>query len=323
MQKKLPDISKQVHSETVLKFFDEHYPDIAPIWASIQLEWINNIYKTFQDYEKFMILLYLIHKTFNFYSKNFVTLTYDEYYNQTMIEIEKFNVMELSTNLRIPKETARRKIIELEKSGTIKRYKKKLILDRSTWPPVKPEENIIRISRFLSILSKLFYKHKIIQQSFPSESIEKNIKDNFSYIWKIYYDMQIPMLTNYKKIFGDLESFHVNGVCLVNQFLNSKLDDKSEMSKDYYLEKYIFNKDKIKGINAMSISDISGIPRPTVIRKLKKLIKENYLKIDLKKHYTTVGNKKILVDAQKNVFINLAIFTSKFFNLFIAQNTKS
>ena len=135
--------------------------------------------------------------------------------------------------------------------------------------------------------------------------------------------MQIPMLTNYKKIFGDLESFHVNGVCLVNQFLNSKLDDKSEMSKDYYLEKYIFNKDKIKGINAMSISDISGIPRPTVIRKLKKLIKENYLKIDLKKHYTTVGNKKILVDAQKNVFINLAIFTSKFFNLFIAQNTKS
>ena len=45
MQKKLPDISKQVHSETILKFFDEHYPDIAPIWASIQLEWINNIYK--------------------------------------------------------------------------------------------------------------------------------------------------------------------------------------------------------------------------------------------------------------------------------------
>lgn len=325
MQITLPDVSKQIYPDSILNLLDEKYSEIAPLWSTIQLEWINSIYKTFYDHEKFLILLYLIHKTFNFYSKNFVTLTYDQYFDERMIEIEKFNVMEVSKNLIIPKETARRKIIELERLGAIKRYKKKLILDKSTWPPVKPEENLKRISRFLSFLSKMLNKEKIIDKTFNSEDIEKIIKDNFSYIWSIYYDMQIPMLTNYKKIFGDLESFHVNGVCIVNQFLNSQINNKLEMSREYFLDKFFFDKNEnsIQGVNAMSISDISGIPRPTVIRKLKKLVKGNFIKMDQKKHYTVRGNKKILVEAQKNVFINLATFCSKFYNLYLSQKTNN
>ncbi len=321
----LPDLSKQIYSDSIIKLLDEKYSEIAPLWSTIQLEWINSLYKTFHDHEKFLILLYLIHKTFNFYSKNFVNLTYDQYFDERMIEIEKFNVMEVSKNLIIPKETARRKIIELEKLGAIKRYKKKLILDKSTWPPVKPEENLKRISRFLSFFSKLLKKEKITDETFNSEDIEKSIKDNFSYIWSIYYDMQIPMMTNYKKIFGDLESFHVNGVCIVNQFLNSQSDNKLAMSKEYFLDKFFFDKNEnsIQGVNAMSISDISGIPRPTVIRKLKKLVKGNFIKMDQKKHYTVRGNKKILVAAQKNVFINLATFCSKFYNLYLSQKTNN
>ena len=38
-----------------------------------------------------------------------------------------------------------------------------------------------------------------------------------------------------------------------------------------------------RGINAMALSDITGIPRPTVVRKLKYLIKNNYLSINEKK----------------------------------------
>jgi len=36
------------------------------------------------------------------------------------------------------------------------------------------------------------------------------------------------------------------------------------------------------GINAMSISEITGIPRPTVVRKLRYLIKNNFLHINEK-----------------------------------------
>ena len=82
--------------------------------------------RTFKDYEKFMIIMHLLSKTFEFYSKNFVKLSYDEYFDQNQIEIEKYNIMDIAKNLNIPKETARRKIKELEELGHIKRLQKKI-----------------------------------------------------------------------------------------------------------------------------------------------------------------------------------------------------
>ena len=198
--------------------------------------------------------------------------------------------MEISTSLNIPKETARRKINELEEMGAIKRINKKIIIDRNTWPNIKPQETIKRMTRFLSTLSKMCVVEGLIPETISSENLTKTCKEYFSFIWKLYYEMQMPMLLGFKKVFGDLESFHVSGIVIINHALNSKKNDNSEMSNEFYLEKYFFadQKDEV-GINAMSISDITGIPRATVIRKLNKLLKENFLKIDDKKHYSSTG----------------------------------
>ena len=134
--------------------------------------------------------------------------------------------------------------------------------------------------------------------------------------------MQMPMLLGFKKVYGDLESFHVNGICLSNHALNSKRNDNSEMSKEFYLEKYFFADEKdFSGLNAMSISDISGIPRATVIRKLNKLIKNKFLRIDDKKHYSSTGiHAKKILDVQKNTLNNLANFTARIYNLSLIEN---
>ena len=68
-------------------------------------------------------------------------------------------------------------------------------------------------------------------------------------------------------------------------------------------------------MNANSISEITGIPRATVVRKLKKLVKSKSLFVDEKKHYklTSVFIKK-LIPVQKNLFIQLANFTTKVIN---------
>ena len=88
------------------------------------------------------------------------------------------------------------------------------------------------------------------------------------------------------------------------------------MSKEFYIEKYFFgNKKDYSGINAMSISDITGIPRATVIRKLNKLVKEKFLKLDSKKHYSTTGiNFKKILDVQKITLNNLANFAARIYN---------
>ena len=320
MSKFLPKIANQIRSEDLINTFEKRYSEISPVWMPMQMEWLSNAYRTFYDYEKFMIIMHLISKTFDFYSNNFVRLNYEEYFNQNQIEVEKLNIMEISKSLSIPKETTRRKIIELEQLGTIKKFKKKIIIDRNTWPNIKPVESIQRISRFLSTLSKILYKEKIMSEIVTSDQISKISKDNFSHVWKLYYEMQMPMLLNFKAFHGDLETFHVWGICIINIALNAKKNDNSKMSKDDYVDKYLLSNDEKKvGINAMSISDISGIPRATVIRKLNKLIKKKFLTINEKKQYTTTGrHKKELLAIQKINYINLSKFAAHIYNLNIS-----
>jgi hypothetical protein len=318
----LPRIAKQILSKDIHYTLNKNFTSIQPIWVPIQMRWMNNLYRTFHDYEKFMIIIYLMVKTFDYYSKNFVKLNYDEFFSQNEIEVETLNVMEISNALNIPKETTRRKINELEKLGAIKKSNKKIIIDRDAWPSIKPEETMKNMSYFLSTLSKIIFEEGFMSQPVDSNRIVRAVKDNFSFVWKLYYDMQMPMLLMFKKIHGDLETFHVHGVCLGNQALNAQKIDTSTMSKELYLEKYFFgDRQEFSGINAMSISDITGIPRATVIRKLNKLVKEKFLTIDSKKHYSTnrtVHQKKILA-AQKNTFINLSKFAERIYNLSLIE----
>ena len=322
MKKRIPQISKIIRSVDIREAIEKNFVSIITVWAPLQMAWVNNVYRTFHDYEKFMIIMHLLLQTFEAYSKNFVKLNYDEYFDQNEVEIKSINVMEISKSLNIPKETARRKINELEEMGAIKRINKKIIIDRDTWPNIKPQDTIKRMTRFLSTLSKICVKEGLIQEPISSESLTQTCKEYFSFVWQLYYEMQMPMLLGFKKVFGDLESFHVNGVCVINEALNSKKNDNSEMSNEFYLEKYFFadNKDDA-GVNAMSISDITGIPRATVIRKLNKLIKENFLKIDIKKHYSSTGiYQKEILDVTKNTLKNLSKLTARIYNLSLMKD---
>ena len=117
----MPIISKQIESDDIKKILEKNFTSIIPVWVPLQLAWINNVYRTFHDYDKFMIVMYLLMQTFETYSKNFVKLDYDEYFDQTEVEIKSINVMEISKSLNIAKETTRRKINELEELGAIKK----------------------------------------------------------------------------------------------------------------------------------------------------------------------------------------------------------
>ena len=315
MKKELPDISRQIYKKDTYDVLENRYSIIGPMWVTHQMEWSNGVYKSFKDHDKFLIIIFLIKRTLDFYSRNFIKLSYDKFYEQEAVEIERFNISEISKELNIAKETTRRKVIELEKIGVIKKYKKKIIIDRSKFHYSKPIDSIKRISRFLSTLSKMCKDNGVLSRGISSEDLELCIKNNFSYIWKIYYELQIPMMTNYKKIFQDLDTFHIFGVCVVNQHIYAKDMSKDYMDRENFI-KSMYSIKNIKGLNAMSISDITGIPRATVIRKLKKLVKQKNLQIDGKKHYRLSGKfVKTLKPLQKDVLIKLANFSAKVFNL--------
>jgi hypothetical protein len=66
----------------------------------------------------------------------------------------------------------------------------------------------------------------------------------------------------------------------------------------------------------MSLSDMTDIPRATVIRKCKYLMKQGYLKLNDKKQYVMTGlNIDKILPYQQKVFINKAKFLRKTLNL--------
>ena len=314
----ISETSKQIYHKDILRVLENNYSILGPIWLKHQMDWKNSNYATYKDHDKFLITVYLIKKTLDFYSKNFIKLSYDQFYSQDRVEIEKFNVIELAKNNNIPKESARRKVIELEKMGIIKRNKANIIVDRSIHSAISPMKSLKRTSHFLSLFSNLLVENKILKHPLSSTHLEKTIGKNYSYIWKLYYEMQIPMLLTYKNVFNDLESFHIYGTCVVNQHLYSKLHSKNEnglqVDRIEFIESTYLNKN-VQGINAMSISDITGIPRATVVRKLNILVKQKHLIIDRKKHYRLTGLfVKKLIPLQNTVLNHLANFSTQVFN---------
>ena len=325
MEKKYSNITKQIFKEDLLAVLYNRYSAIGPIWTNQQMQWANGIYQSFKDHDKFLLIVYLIKNTLDFYSHNFVKLSYTEFYSHDTVLVGKFNIIELSKALGIPKESTRRKFNELEKIGIIKKVEGKTIIDRSAFPLVKPIKSTIRMARFLATFSKLLVEENILSKPFVSEDIEMTLKENYSYVWKIYYEMQVPMLLSWKTVFKDLESWHIWAVCVVAQHLDLSAKKKGQnyirQNRDEFINEMLNSDDLIgsHGINAMSISDITGIPRATVIRKLGNLVKLKHLKIDSKKHYTIMGvisGKKLQI--QKNTMTQLAKFSTIIYNLMIS-----
>ena len=117
-------------------------------WIKFQQEWINNIYKQFKDYDKYIVLMYLVSKSWEDDLHLFKFFSMDEYYSKEEIRLPNISLLELSEDLKIPKETIRRKLVELEKQRLIKRAGQKILLTQSALNLQKPGNSIKNISIF-------------------------------------------------------------------------------------------------------------------------------------------------------------------------------
>ncbi len=319
MEARTLDFSNKVDDQTIYDLLFKNYELLGKDWIAHQWIWINGVYSAFDDHIKFLIIVSLVEKTLNFYHQVNVTKTYDDYYSSNYIQIDKFSITELCEKLDLPKETVRRKVLELEKTGVIKRSKKQIIIDRTAFAYVKPHEQIPLTSKYIVKIADLLIKEKVFTKKIEVKFVEKVIKKNFSLCWRWFYRMQIPVIIGYQKIFEDLSTFHIWGTIGMNQAFNYKID-YNEVIKDYNKFNQVLLsaiEDKgMSGVSAMSISDMTGIPRATVIRKCKFLIKHNFVEMNNKKQYFLSGkNKEKILPYQKEFFKKKARFLTRILNL--------
>ena len=317
------DFSKTLSDEQVYESIMSHYSTLSKDWISHQWNWMNSVYRPFNDHYKYLIIISLIEKTLQFYDQMNIQYSYDEYYSKSYVQIDKFSITELCEKLDLPKETIRRKVIELENAGAITRNKKKIIIDRKAFDFIKPAQQIKISSKYIYLVSKALNKDKVYSKKPDQKIIENIIKKRFSLSWRWFYKMQIPLIIGYHKFFKDLTTFHIWGTICMNQVLNvtDQLNsDKNKPSLDYFTTSNIVieNLGAETGISAMSISDMTKIPRATIIRKCKYLIKEDLIKLNKKKQYvlTSMNFRKIL-PYQTQIFKYKAKFIRKILNLLV------
>ena len=317
------DFSKTLTDEQVYDTIMSNYSILSKDWISHQWNWINNVYGSFNDHYKYMIVISLVEKTLQFYDQMNIQYTFDEYYSKSYLEIEKFSITELCQKLDLPKETVRRKVLELEKKGVITRNKKKIIVDKKAFNIINPENQIKFSSKYIYLVSKALNKNKSYSKKLDQKTIEDIIKRKFTLCWRWFYRMQIPLIIGYHKFMKDLTTFHIWGTIAMNQVLNVSKQlntGNGEKSLDFFKTNNVLLKNlgSNVGISAMSISDMTGIPRATIIRKCQYLLNEDFIKINEKKQYilSTMNFKKIL-PYQREVFWFKAKYVRKILNLLI------
>ena len=307
--------SSQINENKIHKIIVENFDEIAPIYYKLLSEWANSSYNKFQDIEKYLIILYLINKDFDYYIKNELVESYDTFFlYDKSLELDRINIIEISKNLNIPKESTRRKILRLEEFGVIKKIGKKIYIDRSAFKLVQPKNTLQNLSALLSKIAELCEKNNLINQSKQFDEISNEIKNNFTYCWYYFFEFIFIFTNRWKKQVGDLEIFSVGMVIMWHSLVT-----KSYQANGWNFSKW--KKIKIKvpetGVNTMSISEITNIPRPTVVRKLNYLLKNKYISVNKKKLFNVNMQDKTLTDTiklqEKNI-VSLAYLVFKIFN---------
>ena len=285
MIKNIPNISSEIDEEKIFKIINENFSLLAPAYYTLVSSWLINAYKVYNGIDKFIILIYLINKDFISYRKNRLMVDYDTFYKDKSLEILNINIIDISKDLRIPRESVRRKIEVLKKQGVIKKNGKKIFVDRSAFITAKADKTLKNLSILIFQFSEILKDKNITDKSFDLDEISKSIKESFSFCWYQFYKFLFIFTNRWKTDTKthDLETICIGFIVLINTVQNKIFKNKN-LGRQKYLKE--LKKSDHVGINAFSIADISGIPRATVVRKLKFLIKNNFLIIDEKKLYT-------------------------------------
>ena len=309
----LPSISNQIDENKIFQIIDKNFSNLAPFWYPLITNWLIRSYNVFQDIDKFVILIYFINRNLIFYRKNGLIIDYEAFYKDKELEIQKINISDIAHDLKMPKESVRRKILELEKKGIIKKTGKKIFLNRSAFIAAKAKDTLKDLCILIQKLNALLVKEMVTNKEFELSEISNSIKENFSFCWYHFYKFLFIFTNRWRNNYTDLETLAIGMVVMLNTIQNKDFKSKTLNRKSFH--KLAQGSDDV-GVNAMSISDITGIPRPTVVRKLKYLIRTDFLIRNEKKLLSLNIKGKTMKNLTKIQEMNMKDLSSFLYRVF-------
>ena len=299
----------KIPEKKIYDIYCDNYDSIHHLFVEFQLSRLQQAYHALKDLDKYNILVFLYKENFSFLNEIFRVKSLKEFYINPRFDLDKINIIQISKKLRLSKETTRRKIVELEREGILIKNKKSITVTLKAGLLQKPENTINSFSKILQYVSYLLYKEKKVKNFYEKKFFIKKINERFTQVLAIFLEYQIEYVLARKALANnDVELWFIAGSLLYNQIMFLKKSEK----KSHYQKEWIDEVLKVgnkKGMNAMSISDLTGIPRPTVIRKLKILLKQNDIYKDNDNlYYITKG--KLITELNKLRLNNIKSLSS-------------
>ena len=287
-------------SYDIKKIIKKNYKEYAkfqyPLSFQILYIWRNDLGK---DLDTSLILSNLSIKALKTYNRNNKKKNYKDFIKNKQINIGKVKKAEISRELKIPRETVRRKLEVLQKKKLVSMNDGDIKVNNKSFEINELESALKKFSKIINITIDSLANEKIIKK--------KNITDidllnNFSNSWLNILSLMVELSLLWKKLLKSMENWFVFGVCGMNQMYNLKDSKKFKDLHPDDTENFFLNlthKETRRGLNPTTISDLSGIPRQTVIRNLKTLIKLRVIEKETKNNLffvpkNTIQHKSIL-----------------------------
>lgn len=297
-------------SKIMYKIYKDYSKFHYPLCYQILYLWKNSLGK---DLETSIILSSLSIKALKVYNRNNKKYSYKDLLKTKEISIGKIKKSELSRELLIPRETIRRKLEDLKNENLIQIVDRVIVVKIKSFEINDLNTIISKYTKCLNIIMENLNENIFIKKKITDE----HILDNFSKCWMNILSMMCRLSLIWRSFLNSMENWFIFGTCGLNQMYNLK-DQKNfrdfhpDNTENFFLN--LTRKETSRGLNPTTISELTGIPRQTVIRNLKILTKLKALEKEVKTNLFYVpkntNQQKSIVDTLKKV--QLVISNSAF-----------
>ena len=309
----MEQLSAKVIEDNILK----NYIEYQYLFVEFQSNFLTGLHSRYQSVENGNLVLYFAKQTHQEilrqkdYDLEF-NISHEKFWeNHGVINPRKISLTQIAESTLLPKETTRRKVLQLTKQKVLNKKNKNI-----GWLPneqYKKSYNLVVEKEIQDVAKLINFVCNKLNHPISNETIIKELKEKFSFYWFHYLRTQLEYLRLWNEQLNDLELGLI--FLQVENLFVSKAKRRNIFHKDTYQDPSLFKEFVNASISATSISEVTKIPRATCVRKLDTLVGLKIVSQDktLKRYYITPNAVSDSLISEKITKKVVKIFSEFFF----------
>ena len=305
----------------------DNYIEYQYLFLEFQSKFLSGLHSRYQSLESGNLVLYYAKQNHQDilrqkdYNLNF-NISHKEFWkNHYEFQPRKISIIKIASDTSLPKETTRRKILELTKQKVLNKKNGNI-----GWLPseqYKKNYNLFIMEEVEGLAKLVSFVCKKLDNHISSEKALKEIEDNFSFYLFHYLGAQLEYLKLWSKKLNDLVLVLI--FLQVAHLFTTKMKRKNLSHNDVFDDPSLLKEFISASISATSVAEITKIPRATCVRKLKILVKLKILSRDKtsKRYYITPDSITVENVSKEMTKKVVKIFSEFFFICIRAINSKN